>query len=201
MVVSTQLDLGRDVKDGEEVDLVARVRLPDTGFSEDRAHVVLDASPEYEWVGTATAISNFSGQIQAIEADVTFVFAGEPAPGTELYLARGELTWTVSGGNGDCVYSAGPVTVPIDAAPDSDDGSLRIDKNQEPAVYYGAGTVEGDEVDVASTCGPVTLPAGGPWLFMTSLLPVGAEGTLIEGSSSNGLTEFRWRFERRTVGG
>jgi hypothetical protein len=200
VVVSRQLDLGRDVKDGEEVDLEARVLLPDTGFTEDRAHVVLDASPEFEWVGTATAVSNFSGQIQAIEADVTFVFRDEPTPGVERYLAQGELTWTVSGGSGDCTYSAGPVTVPIDAAPDSDDGNLQVDWNQEPGVYFASGTVEGDEVDVASTCGTVSMPAGGPWLYMTSPLPVVAEGTVIEGTSTNGLTEFTWYFERRRVG-
>jgi hypothetical protein len=131
---------------------------------------------------------------------VTFVLADELTPGVERYLARGELTWTVGGGSGGCVYSAEPVTLEIDAAPGSDDGSLQVDWNQDPPMYFGAGSVEGDEVEVASTCGPVMMPAGGPWLFMTSLMPVGGDGTLIEGSSSNGVTEFRWRFERQAAG-
>lgn len=202
-VLTGMVAMGRDVQDGEELELSATVELPDRGTSRASATITVSGDPGY-WVGKAIFIRETEDTQEVAESlDLRFDYN----PDLDRYdLTSGTLTWYAQGVSlgpkgEDCRYTHGPL--PIILPPGS--AFLSISNDFTPARYTVHGSYEGPVTTIPTSCPGVTRPMKfhAVWLRTSNgVNEVQEGGNLIEGFYEEDFgflfQGWAWVLERRT---
>ena len=157
---------GRDLEEGEILEIHAWAELPDLGVTEVTVTVEVVGEPEEPpqpervWTGQSSGVQTFSiatGSATTQATDLVFRRVSSSLPHIERYeVVSGRIAWSTEGEivrlfEGNCTYSSGTRT--YDVVPGS--GYIQIDHSVDPPRYNGLGDFEADLVTMSTSCADI----------------------------------------------
>lgn len=204
-------ELGKDLGEGQRLELWAFVELPDGGMSEQILSFSVTSgeapppTPKIIWQGTATQTWRYTegdgeGVIVTARAEVGLELNGSANQQHVGYtVAEGTMTWTIAGtGFLGCVYDALPVVVAI---PASDADYLSFNTASTPNEVEGKGSTDGPDAEVTVSCPnqpsyTETVDTNSLWLNIPDSLHHQVVGDNFSGTYETSLHKYSWTFSK-----
>lgn len=204
-----ELQLTRDLEEGDTVEFLAVAQLADLGLSQQKVTLSVAADEVGTvWEGVVTATSHGPNMVlPTFHATATFtrVPSSNPDPKVVRFsLTSGSFTWSIHGSTEHCDITGGPVSVPL---PEDEYSEIIFDVSGASGrgiTYSADASLEsGPAVDVSQSCDngdePYATRAEGTFWLAPMKKGFDLNGDTIAGTYTTGgqvSTTFEWSFHR-----
>ncbi len=145
------------------------------------------------WYGTLTARLEGGGLIEVLTGTVIYEYSYTLGPEDYYVLTGGTMTWSASGGSGDCIYTGGPTVIPLSVGNTEGEMLVRADGRYTVNTYLPSSP---GVVTVTCPEGSSQFAAVGQGLFVARFVSpyfyLSDSGRKMVGTDTLGATRWTW---------